>query len=406
MCILSSYSGGDRVLLTLARASLSRRRTRTALAVVGVAVSAALLLDMVMLSSGMRESFRSLLEVRGFELRLTPKGTLPFDTDATIDSAGVIMVRLRADPDIVTVSPVLGGQLHVQGSGGNVAAVAIGIDPAVEGDYELRTGRDVRDPDDVVVSDALLAATGARVGDTLRVAGGYDAQLRVLTRERRLAVVGTAHFIYTPANPTIVALRLETLRAMTGAEGDPVSLFMLRLRPGADAATVQRWIEHAIPRVTVVSTAAALQQVDERLSYFRQLAFILGSVSLSVGLLLVTTLVTVSVNERLGEIAVMRAIGVSTRSIIAQVLVEGVVIMLAGSVLGLGLGLVTAHYLNGILSQFPGLPAAIDFFLFRPRDAGVSLGLLAVCGVLAGIYPAWRGASLSIAGTLREEAVA
>ncbi|HEX8724505.1 MAG TPA: hypothetical protein VF737_03840, partial [Gemmatimonadaceae bacterium] len=73
---------------------------------------------------------------------------------------------------------------------------------------------------------------------------------------------------------------------------------------------------------------------------------------------------------------------------------------------GLGLGLVTARYLNDILSSFPGLPAAIDFFLFEPRDAWVSLGLLAACGVLAGAYPAWRGASMPIAVTLREEAVA
>ena len=60
-----------------------------------------------------------------------------------------------------------------------------------------------------------------------------------------------------------------------------------------------------------------MRQVDERLSYFRQLAFILGAVSLVVGFLLVTTLVTVSVNERLGEIAVMRAIGVRARRIVA-----------------------------------------------------------------------------------------
>ncbi len=394
------------MLLTLARASLQRHRLRTALAVVGVAVSAALLLDMVMLSSGMRESFRSLLESTGFEIRLTPKGTMPFDTEATIDSAGALMAQLRANPDIVVVSPVLGGQVHVQLAGRNVAAVAIGIDPAVQGDYQLRGGRDIAAPDQMVVSPEFLAATGAHVGDTLRVAGGYDAQMRTPVRERRLVVAGTAHFVYMPANPRVVAMPLATLRAMTGARDDPVSIVMLRLRKGADASAVQQWVARNIPRVTPISTAAALRQVDQRLSYFRQLAFILGSVSLTVGLLLVTTLVTVSVNERLGEIAVMRAIGVARGSIVAQVLVEGVAIMLAGSVLGLGLGLVTGRYLNGILSHFPGLPAAIDFFLFQPRDAWVSLGLLAVCGVLAGVYPAWRGASMPIAVTLREEAVA
>ncbi len=394
------------MLLTLARASLQRHRLRTALAVVGVAVSAALLLDMVMLSSGMRESFRTLLESTGFEIRLTPKGTMPFDTEATIDSASALMAQLRANPDIATVSPVLGGQVHVQLAGRNVAAVAIGIEPAVQGDYQLRGGRDIAAPDQMVVSPEFLAATGAHVGDTLRIAGGYDAQMRTLVRERRLVVAGTAHFVYMPANPRVVAMPLATLRAMTGARDDPVSIVMLRLRKGADASAVQQWVARNIPRVTPISTAAALRQVDQRLSYFRQLAFILGSVSLTVGLLLVTTLVTVSVNERLGEIAVMRAIGVARGSIVAQVLVEGVAIMLAGSVLGLGLGLVTGRYLNGILSHFPGLPAAIDFFLFQPRDAWVSLGLLAVCGVLAGIYPAWRGASMPIAVTLREEAVA
>ena len=394
------------MLLTLARASLARHRLRTALAVVGVAVSAALLLDMVMLSSGMRESFRSLLESTGFEIRLTPKGTMPFDTEATIDSAGALMAELHANPDIVAVSPVLGGQVHVQLAGRNVAAVAIGIDPAVQGDYQLRGGRDIAAADQIVVSAEFLAATGAHVGDTLRVAGGYDAQMRTLVRERRLVITGTAHFVYMPANPRVVAMPLATLRAMTGARNDPVSIVMLRLRKGADASAVQQWVARNVPRVTPISTAAALRQVDQRLSYFRQLAFILGSVSLTVGLLLVTTLVTVSVNERLGEIAVMRAIGVARGSIVAQVLVEGVAIMLAGSTLGLGLGLVTGRYLNGILSHFPGLPAAIDFFLFQPRDAWVSLGLLAVCGVLAGIYPAWRGASMPIAVTLREEAVA
>ena len=158
--------------------------------------------------------------------------------------------------------------------------------------------------------------------------------------------------------------------------------------------------------MSVLSTAAALRFVDERLGYFRQLAFILASVSLAVGFLLVTTLVTVSVNERLGEIAVMRAIGVARGRIVAQVMLEGVGLSLVGAVAGLGLGLLTARWLNGILATFPGLPAAFDFFRFEPAAAFRSLGLLVVCGIAAGLWPAWRAAPLPIARTLREEAVA
>ncbi len=61
----------------------------------------------------MRESFRGLLLSQGFQLRLSPKGTLPFDTEATIRAARQPRSPLvRARPTVAAVSPVLGGQLH------------------------------------------------------------------------------------------------------------------------------------------------------------------------------------------------------------------------------------------------------------------------------------------------------
>jgi putative ABC transport system permease protein len=116
--------------------------------------------------------------------------------------------------------------------------------------------------------------------------------------------------------------------------------------------------------------------------------------------------VTVSVNERIGEITVMRALGVSKAHVVQQIVLEGVVITLSGALVGLALGLATARYLNGILASFPGLPVAIDFFLFQPKAVWTSLGLLSLSGIAAGVYPSLRAASLPIATTLREEAIA
>ena len=395
----------------LAVASLVRHRSRTLLAILGVAVSAAMLLDMVMLATGMRVSFRALLLSQGFQLRLAPKGTLPFDTEATMPGARAMLATVRGMPDVVAASPVLGAQLHVEldaggGAAGAVSTAALGTEAAVQGDYELRAGRPPSGGDEAVANDAFLAAVQAGVGDTIRVAAGYDPQLRAFTGRRRLVVVGRAHFVYMAAGERAIALPLETLQSMVGVERrDRVSLVMVRIREGADVETNRRLLERTIPTVSAISTATAIEQVEQRLSYFRQLAFILGAVSLAVGFLLVTTLVTVSVNERLGEIAVLRAIGVRRWRVVQQILIEGLAIMLVGAVAGLGLGLVTAHYLNSILASFPGLPEAIDFFVFRGRDAWTALGLLAGCGVVAGIYPSWRGASLPIARTLREEAI-
>ena len=377
------------------------------LAVLGVAVAAAMLLDMVMLATGMRESFRRLLLSRGFEIRLAPKGTLPFDTDATIPGVNAITAILRSNPDIREISPVLGGSIHVPVGDRNVSGSTLGIDPAVQGDYELLSGSNPETADAIVLNDYLSQQLGARVGDTINVSTGYDPQTRTYSGQRKLVVTGRVRFIYGANEQSGSAMRRETLEAMRGeTTRDRASLFMVRVREGADAERVRDWIETQIPNVTAISIATAIAQVDARLSYFRQLAVILGSVSLFVGFLLVTTLVTVSVNERAGEIAVMRAIGVSKVHVVQQILVEGIAISVAGAILGLGLGLVTAKYLNTILSAFPGLPMAIDFFLFQPRAAWSALGLLILSGIGAGVYPAWRAASLPIAESLRREAIA
>ncbi len=71
----------------LAGRTLRRHVSRTLLATLGVAVSAAMLLDMVMLATGMRQSFASLLGSNGFTIRVSPRGTLPFDSEATIGQA-------------------------------------------------------------------------------------------------------------------------------------------------------------------------------------------------------------------------------------------------------------------------------------------------------------------------------
>jgi putative ABC transport system permease protein len=394
------------MLFTLAAASLIRHRARTLLAVLGVAVSAAMLLDMVMLSTGMRASFRNLLLSQGFQLRMAPKGTLPFDTEATIRDADSILAVVRARPEVEKVSPVLGGQLHFPRVDGAVTAAALGLEPSVQGDYELVEGRHPSAPDEMVANDALLGPIRRRVGDTVTAAAGYDAQLRGLAGARVLRIVGRVRFVYMAAAQRGAALPIAALRGMQGSDAaGRMSLAMIRVRDGTDLEATRAALEQRFPRVTVVSIARALDQVDERLSYFRQLAVILGAVSLVVGFLLVTTLVTVSVNERIGEIAVMRAIGVKRWRIVAQIVAEAAAIMLVAAPLGLALGLVTARYLNSILARFPGLPERIDFFLFQPSAAWTALGLLALCGVLSGVYPSWRSASLPIATTLRQEAV-
>ncbi len=403
---------------TLAWATLRRHPVRTSLAMLGIAVAAALLLDMVMLSTGMTTSFRSLLLTRGYQLRVAPKGTLPFDSEATITGAQAIVAALRANPSIVAVSPTLGATLSLPDSR-IPSTFALGVEAAVQGDYTVEQGSDVPPPivdtmesgtatTHAVVSATFLARSGHVIGDTISVSAGLNAQLRTAARSKRVVLTGMGRFYYIPAETPVMALPLTSVRWLLGpGYVDRMSLAMAEVRPG-DSASVERartWIATTQPRVTAISTETAIRQVEERLSYFRQLAFVLGAISLGIGFLLVTTLVTLSVNERRGEIAVLRAIGTQRIGVLQQVLLEGLMLSGAGTLAGLLLGLVTARWLNSILRDFPGLPASFDFFVWSPDAALRALLLLFVSGLLAGLLPAWRASSLPIARALREEAV-
>ncbi len=223
---------------TLALATLRRTPARTVLAILGIAVAAALLLDMVMLATGMRESFRSLLLTRGYQLRVSPKGTLPFDSEATIDGAGAIIAALRANSDITAVSPSLGTTLAMPGS--TLPSVfTLGLEPDVQGDYALDRGDDLPLPQQVTPNDQPLAAvvnrsflmrTGRRLGDTLTVSAGLDAQLRTAARSRRLQLRGEARFFYVPEETPVLALPLAEVRRLLGpAYRDRMSLAMAGL---------------------------------------------------------------------------------------------------------------------------------------------------------------------------------
>jgi putative ABC transport system permease protein len=403
----------------MAWATLRRHPARTTLAMLGIAVAAALLLDMVMLATGMSESFRSLLLTRGYQLRVSPKGTLPFDSEATIDGAGAIVRALRANPDVKAVSPTLGATLTIDDSR-IPSAFALGLERDVQGDYTLEAGTDVTPTDSVadggtlaplpriVVSQTFLTRAGHAIGDTLTISSGLDAQLRTAARSSRVVIGGMGRFIYVPGETPVLALDLALLRQLLGPSfRDRMSLAMAESRRGDSASVeaVRAWIATTQPRVTAISTETAIRQVEERLSYFRQLAFVLGAISLGIGFLLVATLVTLSVNERRGEIAVLRAIGTQRIGVLQQVFLEGLLLTSAGIVGGLVLGLVTAEWLNGILRDFPGLPSAFDFFVWSPDAGWRALVLLLTSGTLAGLLPAWRAASIPIARALREEAI-
>lgn len=383
--------------------SLFRRRGRTLLALAGIAVSAALLLDMTMLASGLTTSFGELLGESGYTLRVTPRGILPFDSDAGIANGDRVARRMAAVPGVRAVAPVLGAQFRiVHGDSAGEPVFTIGIDPRAVFLYRLTGGRQPG-PGEVVVSAPLARDARLKPGDVLALAGDLDVTLGRARSTRRFIVSGVGDFLYDYAGEHSLAMTLADARAATGRAGE-VSLFGVATAPGANDSAVARRIGAAVPEVSTYSTHELMAEMDKRLLYFRQLATILGSVAMVVTALLVSTIITIGVRERFGEIATLRAIGVRGRRILLAIVTEGLTLAAVGCLAGLPLGLWMARRLDRILLSFPGIPARMSFFAWDARRVATAMGIVIAIGALAGCLPGISAVRASLSRALREEA--
>ena len=387
--------------------NLLRHPARTLLAIAGIMVTTAMLLDMVLLAGGIERSFAQLLLGRGYQIRISPKGTLPFDSEATIPAAAAVARVVAADPAVTSVGAALGAAVYARRGDTLVTLFGNGIDPAAQAVYEVLEGQDLAPGDSLglLLSPPAAALLGAAVGDTLALVSRLDPQVAVAATERRMVVRGTVRWLYDYRGQPSIGTLIPVLQSLAGSRAeDRVSLFVVRVREDSLAAATTARLRAALPALEVNSVADLVVRFRERLVYFRQLSYILGVISLGVTVLLVSTLMTITVNERLGEIATLRAIGIARATIVRGVMLEGALLTLIGGLLGTGLGVLTARFLDRILTSFPGLPAAISFFVPEPRSLAVAALVLVATGILAGAYPALVAARAPIAATLRTEA--
>src|SRR5258708_11772091 len=125
-----------------------------------------------------------------------------------------------------------------------------------------------------------------------------------------------------------------------------------------------------------------------------------GIVPLGLGAVGIVNIMLVSVTERTREIGILKAIGATKRSIVAQFFWEGLLLTgisgLIGIAISAGFMWVLQHFLT---NKMPGW----DPPRLVPWSAALALGSLVICGVAAGLYPATKAANLDPIEALRRE---
>jgi len=392
--------------LSFAARSLFRQPGRTGLGILGIAAVGALLFDMLLLSRGLVVSFRDLLDGIGFDVRVTATDS-PLPGGVRLNDSVSLASTIAGLPSVDEVVPMrTASGVLVRTNKPSVSIGLTGMDAGRRRPWTLVSGREVgTSPSarEVVVNEQVMRDLDVPLGEQASIRVECDPG-HVAPAPLTFTVVGVAQFPFDGEGQGTAATSYATLREACGDSRNQADMLMVASR-GTPAETVSA-IRASQPEVYAVTNEQIVARMQaQNFTYFRQISAVLSTITLVFGFLLITVLLTVSVNQRLGEIAALRALGFSRSRAVGDVLAQGAMLITVGGALALPLGLALSLWLDRILKGMPGIPAALHFFVFEPRAVVWHVALLVVTAVLASAYPMWLVARLPIATTLRNEVV-
>jgi putative ABC transport system permease protein len=399
-------------LVGLAWRLLWHHRRRATLALAGVALAVLLAIVITALAYGVFTTggeaiawINRDLWVTGGRLGFAPGSITGIDNP--IHGAHTVSADLAARPEITAAQPIALTTVYVSPNQSSFTTT-IGVggvgtqNPDVSADQALvlndshygngsYTGPRTRE---AIIDPRTAERFDVGVNDTLYIGGTINAarnnEFRVIAVNRRFST-----FLGAPT----VAVPLSELQAVTGTTGtDPAAFIGVTLAPTASATAVERDIEREYPDLTVRTNDEQVQQIVGK-----QTAVVVGVIALVVlavvaGLALVVNVLVTLVRSQRRELAAAQAIGIRRRSLLTAVLVQGLLIGLAGGLLGALVSIPAIDALNVVLADISGF-AALATRPWWVLPAGVLFA--SVMGVLGAVAAGWQLGRLSPVSVLR-----
>lgn len=393
------------MIAQFAFASLTRRPLRTVLTALGIAIAVGSTVVFLSLGEGLRRAFDTGLAGLGPDIQVS-YGV--FDTTSLSSVPQLPQHYLRdieAEAEaygITAITPVL---YHLRGSlAAATAFMFYGIPKDTDlqrlyRDYRIVEGRDLALDHDLRSEDGRVPIVGpAVVGEQTAQRGGLavgDA-LR-LNPSAAFEVVGIAVADGGLLDNAIL-VPLEPLQAALGAE-DRLSFLTLELDDPGRAASTAEALREAYPALGF-QTRSDLSAVFERAVRISDVVRLgISAIALIVGGIAVANTMLMSVFERTREFGVVRAVGARPRFLMGLVLLEALVLALAGAVAGIGLGYAGAFAANEFARDLVGL----DMAAVTPRLVAFAVAVAGGVGLVAGLLPAARAARVPIAVAVARE---
>ena len=346
---------------------LRRHPVRTILTASGVALGVATIVALLSLTSGVERAATGLIHLGGAEVGMFQGGV----GDLTASTLPTELVpRIRDTPGVADATPVAVATNQLPGVG---SFLVFGVEPE---SFLLRrlvflSGHPPRGPDEIVVGTGAARELAVRVGDMLPLAGGT------------FRVVGV-YDSGVPFEDQGAAVHLPAAQSMRGRRGD-VTTIAVSLDRGARADDVSARLDRAFAGTVSITEPGQVARVDTNTLLIRKAAVVFAALALVVGAFAVANTMLMAVFERREEFALLLAIGWPRRLVAALVVQEGVLISLAGALIGLGLGVAGGELL--VRAFAASSLVAPDVTVWTLARAVI---VAAAIGAAASLYPAWR----------------
>ncbi|MGD8710090.1 MAG: FtsX-like permease family protein, partial [Ectothiorhodospiraceae bacterium] len=374
-----------RLVLRAGRRALWRHPLQLLLAVTGVAVGVAVVVAVDLANVSAREAMRLSVErVAGaatHQIVAGPEG-LPES----------LYRRLRVGLGLRRAAPVVEGGVTVPGAD-DLPMTLLGLDPYAEGPFRgyLGVGEGEGDAPTEMLVDPGRVAVSAEVSARLGLSVGDHLALRT-PRGRRDVVVSTVVNAPDRDLSGLIFADIATAQELLGRTGrlDRVDLILDDGQAGSVAKALP-------PGAELVPAAARANALTQMSAAFRLNLTALSLLALVVGLFLVFNTMSFLVVQRRPMIGTLRALGVTRRQVMLQVLGDAGLVGLVGTLVGLPLGMVLASGLTELVMR------TINDLYFQtvgglalqplPLAKGVALGLAGT--LLAALVPAREAASVA-----------
>ncbi len=386
------------------------------MSIVGVMLGVCVLIIVQSVMNGFGEGIRQRLVQTEGDIRIRSNEII-FDWERQLET-------LRARPEVVAASPFAEGVVMLQHENRPQFPMIRGIDPIAEERVipveRFLTMGDFKDFDDsgVFLGEGLAYTLQAQPGSTVEVF--TPLMLERLKEDevllpREFEVIG----LFRTGSPQVDGnTMISTLRVMQELYGldDGVHGFFLRLRPGADATAVSGALEASVLRegLDAVSWLESnqdflfvIEQEKRIISFIIIFIILVASFSIAIALMM-------AVIRKTREIGLLVAMGARPRQVAYSFCLQGLVIGVVGTLLGILMALICLHYRRPILAAYAKLTNSEVNFLgvydvyeipvhYLPADFIAVTGFAVLVSTLAGLLPAIRAARLKPADALRSE---